>query len=93
MSSLGLRRQRTPTVSLGRAHPLLVGTGLGRGREAPGSLAGRTRHLQLGSAAVPVVLGTVFAATDSFFAAFATLAAGPLLGALLMFDVRERAHR
>jgi sugar phosphate permease len=60
-----------------------------------GSAAGATNAVwQLGSAAVPVVLGTVFAATHSFFAAFATLAAGPLLGALLMLGVREqRAHR
>jgi hypothetical protein len=39
---------------------------------------------------VPVVLGAVFQATQSFFLAFATLAAGPLLGMVLMLGVRER---
>jgi MFS transporter, ACS family, glucarate transporter len=69
--------------------PALSGEGL------VGSAAGATNALwQLGSAIVPVVLGAVFAATHSFFAAFATLAAGPLIGALLMFAVSEpRAHR
>ncbi|MER5389327.1 MFS transporter [Saccharopolyspora sp. NPDC002686] len=56
-----------------------------------GSAAGMTNAFwQLGSAIVPVVIGGVFQATGSFFWAFATLAAGPLLGMLLMFGVRER---
>ncbi|MFF4619053.1 MFS transporter [Nonomuraea jabiensis] len=46
---------------------------------------------QLGSTIVPVVLGAVFQATHSFFWAFATLAAGPLLGLILLLGVRE--HR
>lgn len=55
-----------------------------------GSAAGVTNAFwQLGSTVVPVVLGFVFESTHSFFAAFATLAAGPLLGMLLMLGVRE----
>ncbi|MCI2422418.1 MFS transporter [Saccharopolyspora sp. K220] len=55
-----------------------------------GSAAGATNAFwQLGSTIVPVVLGVVFQATGSFFLAFATLAAGPLLGMLLMLAVRE----
>jgi sugar phosphate permease len=60
-----------------------------------GSAAGATNAFwQLGSTAVPVVVGVVFQSTHSFPAAFATLAAGPLLGMLLMLGVREpRPHR
>ncbi|GLY65023.1 MFS transporter [Amycolatopsis taiwanensis] len=66
--------------------PRLSGLGLA------GSAAGVTNAFwQLGSTIVPVVLGAVFQATHSFFWAFATLAAGPLLGALLMLGVREGA--
>ncbi|MEU6262351.1 MFS transporter [Saccharopolyspora shandongensis] len=55
-----------------------------------GSAAGATNAFwQLGSTIVPVVLGVVFQATGSFFLAFATLAAGPLLGMVLMLGVRE----
>lgn len=59
-----------------------------------GSAAGATNAFwQLGSTIVPVVLGAVFQATGSFFLAFATLAAGPLLGMLLMLGVREHGAR
>lgn len=44
---------------------------------------------QLGSVVVPVVVGAVFSATNSFSAAFVTLAAGPLVGLLVMLAVRE----
>jgi sugar phosphate permease len=44
---------------------------------------------QLGSAIVPSLVGLVFAATASFQAAFAILMAGPLIGTLCMFAVRE----
>ncbi|MER7010247.1 MFS transporter [Saccharopolyspora sp. NPDC000359] len=44
---------------------------------------------QLGSVVVPVVVGAVFSATGSFNAAFLTLAAGPVLGLLIMLAVRE----
>lgn len=55
-----------------------------------GSAAGATNAFwQLGSTVVPVVVGVVFQSTHSFLAAFATLAAGPLLGMLLMLAVRE----
>jgi sugar phosphate permease len=52
-----------------------------------GSSAGVTNAFwQLGSVIVPVVVGVVFQATQSFYAAFMALAAGPLLGACgLMF--------
>jgi ACS family glucarate transporter-like MFS transporter len=65
------------------------------GERLVGCAAGATNALwQLGSTIVPIVLGAVFAATHSFFAAFATLAVGPLIGALLMLGVREeRADR
>jgi MFS family permease len=57
-----------------------------------GTAAGVTNACwQLGSAVVPVVVGGVFDATRSFFAAFATLAAGPLVGLMLMAAVREPA--
>jgi nitrate/nitrite transporter NarK len=45
---------------------------------------------QLGSVMVPVVVGVAYQATNSFDLAFATLAAGPLLGALCMMFVREK---
>lgn len=62
------------------------------GARLAGSAAGATNAFwQLGSAAVPVVLGMVFAQTQSFFWAFATLAVGPLLGAVLISRVRETA--
>ena len=55
-----------------------------------GSAAGVTNAFwQLGSTVVPVVLGVVFQTTHSFFAAFATLAAGPLFAMLLMLGIRE----
>jgi sugar phosphate permease len=44
---------------------------------------------QLGSVIVPTIVGMVFAATGSFLMAFAVLAAGPLVGCLCMFAVRE----
>ena len=55
-----------------------------------GSAAGATNAFwQLGSVLVPMAVGTVFAASGSFFWAFVTLAAGPLLGAICMLGVRE----
>jgi ACS family glucarate transporter-like MFS transporter len=56
-----------------------------------GSAAGATNAFwQLGSVLVPLAVGTVFAGTGSFFWAFVTLAAGPLLGLLCMLGVREQ---
>ncbi|MDQ0383031.1 MFS transporter [Amycolatopsis thermophila] len=55
-----------------------------------GTAAGATNAFwQLGSTIVPVVVGAVFAGTGSFLAAFSTLAAGPLVGMLLMFGISE----
>ncbi|MEU9837068.1 MFS transporter [Streptosporangium sp. NPDC048047] len=60
------------------------------GSRLAGSAAGATNAVwQLGSVIVPVVIGAIFQATGSFFAAFAALAVGPLVGAILMFFVRE----
>ena len=60
------------------------------GRTSAGSAAGVVNAFwQLGSVLVPAVIGPVFVATGSFAAAFGTLAAGPLLGALVCWFVRE----
>jgi MFS transporter, ACS family, glucarate transporter len=62
------------------------------GRASAGSAAGVVNAFwQLGSVLVPAVIGPVFVATGSFAAAFATLAAGPLLGALVGWFIREPA--
>jgi ACS family glucarate transporter-like MFS transporter len=56
-----------------------------------GSAAGATNAFwQIASTIVPTVVGAVFAASGSFFWAFATLAAGPLLGMICMLGVREQ---
>src|SRR5262249_37195762 len=44
---------------------------------------------QLGSVIVPSLIGLVFAATDSFQAAFVALAAGPIVGMFCMLSVCE----
>lgn len=60
------------------------------GRRSAGSAAGAVNAFwQLGSVLVPSVIGPVFASTGSFSLAFATLAAGPLLGALVCLFVHE----
>lgn len=65
--------------------PVLAGT------RVAGSAAGAVNAFwQLGSVAVPTVVGVVYAATDgSFTAAFATLALGPIVGAVLALFIRE----
>lgn len=56
-----------------------------------GSSAGATNGFwQLGSVIVPVAVGLVYQSTQSFYAAFITLAAGPLVGAIGLMFVRER---
>lgn len=45
---------------------------------------------QLGSVFAPLAVGAVFAAAGSFNAAFITLAAGPIVGMLVMLFVREQ---
>jgi ACS family glucarate transporter-like MFS transporter len=56
-----------------------------------GSTAGGLNAVwQLGSVIVPATVGPVFQATGSFYAAFLTLAAGPLLGAAAMLAIREK---
>jgi sugar phosphate permease len=60
--------------------PVLAGS-------AAGVLAG---FWQLGSVLVPLVVGLVYQSTGSFFAAFATLAAGPALAAAGVLFVKER---
>ena len=60
------------------------------GRELAGSATGVTNAFwQLGNVTVPLVVGAVFQSSHSFFAAFATLAAGPLLAAIGLAFVRE----
>ncbi len=60
------------------------------GRRLAGSATGLTNALwQLGSAIVPLAVGAVYHASNSFYAAFITLAAGPLLGTIAMLLVRE----
>lgn len=67
--------------------PSLSGTALA------GSAAGAMNALaQLGSVAVPVVVGAVYQMSGSFTAAFSTLAAGPLAGAVALSFVREAAR-
>jgi nitrate/nitrite transporter NarK len=65
--------------------PRLVESGL------TGTAAGLSNAFwQLGSVLVPLAVGAVFHATSSFMAAFLTLAAGPLVGLLLMLGVNEK---
>jgi ACS family glucarate transporter-like MFS transporter len=60
------------------------------GRQLAGSAAGGVNAVwQLGSVLVPAAVGPVFHVTSSFYAAFALLAAGPLLGAVVMVAVRD----
>jgi sugar phosphate permease len=64
------------------------------GLQRAGAATGITAAFwQLGSVIVPIVVGLAFQATNSFYMAFVTLAAGPLLGALCMLFVRERGAR
>lgn len=61
------------------------------GDEDAGSAAGTLNAVwQLGSVIVPAVVGPVFAATGSVYAAFVTLAAGPLVAAVLMLPLSAR---
>lgn len=61
------------------------------GDEDAGSAAGALNAVwQLGSVAVPTVVGAVFGATGSVYSAFVTLAVGPLLGAVLMLPLSSR---
>jgi nitrate/nitrite transporter NarK len=61
------------------------------GHKVAGAAAGAVNAFwQLGSVTVPTVIGLVYAATSgSFVAAFATLAAGPIIGAVIAFFIRE----
>jgi sugar phosphate permease len=64
------------------------------GPHRAGSATGFTAAIwQLGSALVPIAVGGVFQATQSFNAAFITLAIGPVLGALALCFVRLRPAR
>ena len=64
--------------------PLLAGS------KTAGSAAGAVNAFwQLGSVTVPTVIGLVYAANGSFVLAFATLAAGPIIGAVIAFFIRE----
>ena len=59
------------------------------GVELAASATGLTNALwQIGSVTVPVVVGALFQATESFHVAFAALAAGPVMAAIVMAFVR-----
>jgi sugar phosphate permease len=65
------------------------------GSKLVGTAAGATNAFwQLGSVLVPMAVGTVFAATgQSFIAALATLAVGPVIGLVAMYFVNERPSK
>lgn len=64
------------------------------GTRLAGTAAGATNAFwQLGSTIVPVTVGVMFQATDSFLVAFLVLAAGPLLAILPMLFIRENRMR
>ena len=68
--------------------PLLAGP------KTAGSAAGAVNAFwQLGSVTVPTVIGIVYAANGSFSMAFATLAAGPIIGAVIAFFIREPGRK
>jgi sugar phosphate permease len=61
------------------------------GQNLAGSATGLTNTMwQLGNVIVPLVVGSVFQRTHSFFAAFAILAAGPVVGAVAMAFVNDK---
>lgn len=61
------------------------------GRNRLGAAAGiMNAFWQLGSVLVPIAVGAVFQFSGSFTAAFAVLAAGPVIGACCMAAIRER---
>ncbi|MEU1982958.1 MFS transporter [Nocardia sp. NPDC019395] len=64
------------------------------GRDLVGSAAGGVNAVwQLGSVVVPAVVGFVFHATDSFYAAFIVLAVGPFIGAATCCFIRSDRPR
>jgi sugar phosphate permease len=61
------------------------------GPQLVGSAYGITNAFwQLGSVIVPAVVGIVYQQTNSLYAAFVALAAGPLVATIAMFWVKER---
>ncbi|RQS19990.1 MFS transporter [Burkholderia sp. Bp8992] len=62
------------------------------GAKAAGLAAGLTTAVwQLGSAMAPLVVGAVYARSHSFSYPLLTLAAGPVLGALILIFIRRRS--
>lgn len=58
-----------------------------------GSAAGSVNAIwQLGSVAVPTVVGLVYASTDSVYSAFVTLAIGPVVGLLVTLLINEKRY-
>ncbi|RVW02446.1 MFS transporter [Rhodococcus spongiicola] len=58
--------------------------------DVTGRAAGATNAFwQVASTLVPLAIGAVFAATDSFLAAFCALSVGPLAGAVILYFVNE----
>ncbi len=95
LSELNAFRLAAPFVGIGAFvySPLLVTLAAEQsGINRAGSAAGIANAVwQSGSAVSPAVVGLVFQASHSFQAAFATLALGPLLGAICMMFVKEHA--
>ncbi|MNG39170.1 hypothetical protein D3C84_1271360 [compost metagenome] len=61
------------------------------GAKYAGSATGLTAAIwQLASVIVPVAVGFVFQSTGSFNVAFTVLAAGPLLGALMLMCLKVK---
>ncbi len=94
LSSVHAFRIAAPLIGVGAFiySPLLVTLVAEQsGLAAAGSAAGVANAFwQSGSAISPVVVGVVFQMSHSFPAAFASLAVGPLFGAVCMLFVKER---
>ncbi|MFM0336146.1 MFS transporter [Paraburkholderia fungorum] len=95
LSGIDAFRLAAPFVGIGAFvySPLLVTLVAEQsGVNRAGSAAGIANAIwQSGSALSPAVVGIVFQASHSFQMAFATLALGPLLGAICMLFVKEHA--
>ncbi|MGU3585408.1 MFS transporter [Rhodococcus sp. C26F] len=62
--------------------------------EVTGTAAGASNAFwQIASTLVPLAIGAVFSATGSFLAAFAALAVGPLIGAVILYFVDENGGK
>ncbi|MFC6950469.1 nitrate/nitrite transporter [Paraburkholderia dipogonis] len=75
-------------VAFGYTPVLIAQVTQASGVKFAGAAAGLTNAVwQSGSAVAPIVVGQVYASTHSFFMALVTLAAGPVVGAVLLVFV------